>query len=108
MTSTESRLRILIADDHPLMRDGLRVAIERERDMVVVGEAGDGAQTIAMFTELRPDAVLMDLQMPTSMGCRLSPRYVPWLRMHSWSCLQPIRAMFERHVRSPWVRNPIS
>lgn len=68
MTSTESRLRILIADDHPLLRDGLRVAIEREPDMVVVGEADDGAQTIAMFTELRPDAVLMDLQMPNIDG----------------------------------------
>lgn len=64
MIKAENRLRILIADDHPMMRDGLRLAIEREPDMAVVGEAGDGAQAIAMYTKLRPDAVLMDLQMP--------------------------------------------
>jgi DNA-binding NarL/FixJ family response regulator len=68
MANTEDRLRVLIADDHPLMREGLRAAIDREPDMLVVGEAADGAQTIAMFTELRPDAVLMDLQMPNVDG----------------------------------------
>ena len=68
MANTEDRLRVLIADDHPLMREGLRAAIEREPDMLVVGEAADGAQTIAMFTELRPDAVLLDLQMPNVDG----------------------------------------
>jgi DNA-binding NarL/FixJ family response regulator len=68
MTNTESRLRILIADDHPLMRDGLRAAFEREPDMLVVGEAADGAETIAMYAQLRPDAVLMDLQMPNVDG----------------------------------------
>jgi DNA-binding NarL/FixJ family response regulator len=68
ITNTASRLRILIADDHPLMRDGLRAACEREPDMVVVGEAADGAETIAMYARLRPDAVLMDLQMPNVDG----------------------------------------
>jgi DNA-binding NarL/FixJ family response regulator len=68
MANTETRLRILIADDHPLMRDGLRTAIEREPDMLVVGEASDGAQTIELYAQLRPDAVLMDLQMPNVDG----------------------------------------
>ena len=57
-------IRVLIVDDHPMMRDGLRSTIEIERDMRVVGEAADGAQAIEMFSSLRPDVTLLDLQMP--------------------------------------------
>jgi len=57
-------IRVLITDDHPVMRHGLRAAISVERDMDLVGEASNGQEAIAMFRELRPDVVLMDLQMP--------------------------------------------
>jgi len=57
-------IRILLADDHPMMREGLRSTLERERDMKVVGEAADGAEAIALFQELRPAVTLVDLQMP--------------------------------------------
>src|ERR1700753_2103720 len=57
-------IRILIADDHPMMREGLRSTLEIERDMKIVGEVSDGAEAVESFVKLRPDVVLMDLQMP--------------------------------------------
>jgi DNA-binding NarL/FixJ family response regulator len=60
----EYPIRVLIVDDHPMMRDGLRSTIELEKDMCVVGEAVDGAQAIEMFASLNPDVTLLDLQMP--------------------------------------------
>jgi DNA-binding NarL/FixJ family response regulator len=56
--------RVLIADDHPLMREGLRFALERECDMQVVAEAADGEEALARFEANLPDVTLMDLQMP--------------------------------------------
>jgi DNA-binding NarL/FixJ family response regulator len=62
--NTEKIIRILIADDHPMMRTGVRATLEFERDMKVVGEASDGAEAISMFHALKPDVTLLDLQMP--------------------------------------------
>ena len=58
------RLSILIADDHAVLRAGLRMLLEAQPDMVVVGEAGDGSEVSRKARELRPDIVLMDLSMP--------------------------------------------
>lgn len=55
---------ILVVDDHPVMRDGLRAVIEQEPDMEVVGEAADGREAIEQFQRLLPDVMLIDLQMP--------------------------------------------
>ena len=63
-----SALRILVADDHPIVRMGLRALIESEPDLEVVGEACDGAQAIELAIALQPDVVLMDLQMPNVDG----------------------------------------
>nr|WP_211352749.1 response regulator transcription factor [Luteibacter pinisoli] len=54
---------MLIVDDHPMMREGLRSTLERERDMKVVGEASDGSDAVARFRDLRPSVTLIDLQM---------------------------------------------
>jgi DNA-binding NarL/FixJ family response regulator len=61
-------LRILIADDHPAMRDGLTLAIAQESNMAVVGVAADGVDAVEQFSTLRPDGILMDLQMPRKSG----------------------------------------
>jgi DNA-binding NarL/FixJ family response regulator len=58
------KLSILIADDHPVVRDGLMGMLESQPDFEVVGEAADGAQAIKLVEELRPEIVLMDLRMP--------------------------------------------
>ncbi|MFI0421813.1 response regulator [Spongiactinospora sp. 9N601] len=57
-------IRVLIADDQALIRIGLRVLIETEDDLEVVGEATDGKETLELARRLRPDVVLMDIQMP--------------------------------------------
>ena len=62
------KLRILIADDHETVREGIRLIIETQTDMEVVGEAGDGREAIRLAEELIPDIVLMDVSMPELNG----------------------------------------
>lgn len=63
-----SPVRILIADDHAMMRRGLRATCESAPDITVVGEAENGAQAVALAAQLQPDVILMDLQMPVLDG----------------------------------------
>ena len=58
------RIRILIAEDHSVVREGLASVLDFERDMTVVGHAKDGLEAVTQFRELKPDIVLMDLAMP--------------------------------------------
>ncbi len=62
--SVVDRIRVLIADDHPFFRDGLRVLLEATPDTELVGEATDGDEAIELAQTLRPDVILMDLRMP--------------------------------------------
>jgi len=62
------KIRVLLADDHQLMRSGLRLMLERESDMSVVGEASDGREAVALAKSLRPDVVVMDIAMPNLSG----------------------------------------
>ena len=57
-------LRVLIADDHPFFRDGLRVLLEATADTELVGEAKDGDEAVSLARTLQPDVILMDLRMP--------------------------------------------
>ena len=59
-----SRLRVVIADDQPLMRAGFRAVLEASGEVEVVGEAGDGQEAVAAVRALKPDVVLMDVRMP--------------------------------------------
>lgn len=61
-------IRIVIADDHQIVRQGLRVLLEKEPDMQVVGEAEDGPSTVRMAKELAPHVILMDIKMPDLNG----------------------------------------
>jgi NarL family two-component system response regulator LiaR len=62
------RIRVLIADDHPVVRQGLRTFLELQDDIEIVGEAADGEQAVALVEQLVPDVVLMDLVMPNVDG----------------------------------------
>ena len=65
-------IRVFLADDHSVMRIGLKTLISGERDMCVVGEAGDGVSAVARIRETRPDVVVMDLQMPKLNGASVT------------------------------------
>ena len=61
-------IRILLADDHAILRRGLKALLDREADMEVVGEAADGRETLKQVEELRPDVVVLDITMPNLNG----------------------------------------
>ena len=61
-------IRVLIADDHSIVREGLRVFLGRDPELAVVGEAADGTEAVSLARQLRPDVVLMDLLMPVMDG----------------------------------------
>ena len=61
---SNQRVRVLIAEDHGTMREGMRLLVEREPDMECVGEAADGREALRLARDLKPDVVLMDISMP--------------------------------------------
>ena len=68
------KLRVLLADDHKVVRDGLRLLIDGQRDMRVVGEAGNGKEALQQARDLKPDVVVMDLSMPELNGLQATER----------------------------------
>ena len=74
-------MRLMLADDHKLLRAGLRLLLQRKPEIEIVGEAADGEETLAMFEELRPDILLLDLSMP---------------KMNGIDCLKEILSRHER------------
>lgn len=70
----ENKLRILIAEDHETVREGVKLIVEREDDMEVVGEAGDGRAAVEMARQLLPDIVLMDISMPELNGLKAAAK----------------------------------
>jgi DNA-binding NarL/FixJ family response regulator len=67
-----AKIRIVIADDHALLREGMRAILSRESDLEVVGEAADGREAIARCRALKPDVILMDIAMPGLGGLEAS------------------------------------
>jgi two-component system response regulator NreC len=68
------KIRVLLADDHKIIRDGLRLLINAQPDLRVVGEAGNGSEALRQARELKPDVVVMDLSMPELNGLQATER----------------------------------
>jgi DNA-binding NarL/FixJ family response regulator len=69
-------IRVLIADDQEMIRDGLAALLTSASDIEVVGQAGDGQEAVAMARELRPDVIVMDIRMPTMDGLAATEKIV--------------------------------
>ena len=65
---TGERIRILVADDHPMLREGLIAVLSTQQDLEVVGEAADGSEVVRLADSLKPDVILLDLEMPGLSG----------------------------------------
>jgi len=68
----KKKIRILIADDHALFREGLQKILEFEEDIKIVGETKDGAETLGLAERLKPDMILMDISLPGPNGIRIT------------------------------------
>jgi two-component system, NarL family, response regulator LiaR len=69
-----AKIKVLIADDHAVVREGTRRILEQEPDMVVVGEAGDGEEAVNLATSLKPDVAIIDIAMPRMDGIEATKR----------------------------------
>src|SRR5436305_11272734 len=67
-------IRIVLVDDHPVVRAGIRHLLEQAPDLAVVGEAGEGATALRLATELAPDVLLLDLELPGLSGVEVARR----------------------------------
>ena len=110
---TDQRIRVLLADDHALVRQGFRRILEDEPDIVVVGEAGGGAEAIELDRQLEPDVVVLDLGMPEINGLhaaidivrRRPARRILMLSMHSDP--QYVRNAFDAGVKGYILKNAL-
>ena len=71
--TTSSRIRILLVDDHSVLRAGLRMLLNSQAHLQVVGEAGDGREALALAESLQPDLIILDLTMPGLSGIEALP-----------------------------------
>lgn len=78
MTLPSVPIRVLLADDHQLFRDGLVSLLAREPDMNVVGQAANGAEAIRLAEDVQPQVVLMDIQMPVCSGLEATRHLIAW------------------------------
>ena len=67
----QARVRVLVADDHPLYRDGIVRAIKQRPDLELVGEAGDGRDALASIQEIEPDVAVVDFNLPSLSGIQV-------------------------------------
>lgn len=70
----ERKIRVIIADDHTIMRVGIRNILSRSKDITVIGEASNGAEAIDLVNELQPDVLILDMEMPIMDGVEVARR----------------------------------
>jgi DNA-binding NarL/FixJ family response regulator len=99
--STESRSRILIVDDHPVVRRGLRMLIDDEPDLFVCGEAGDADEAIRVLDAKKPDLVIVDLSLKESSGLELIKR----IKSRNTDAKMLVSSMFDESLYAERVLN---
>jgi DNA-binding NarL/FixJ family response regulator len=77
-TKSKTRIRIILADDHRIVRSGIRQLLEGEEELQVVAEAGDGEEAQALIEKFKPDVAVLDIQMPKASGIEVTR----WVRAH--------------------------
>lgn len=74
MVKNQTKISIIIADDHPMFRSGVRTELEKENSFNIIGETGDGKEAMKMITELKPDVAVLDIKMPGLTGIDIASR----------------------------------
>ena len=95
------KVRILLADDHTILRDGIRALLEDEPDMLVVGEAEDGRTAVRLACQLKPDLVLMDIAMPLLNGLEAT-------RLITQDCPQVKVLILTMHENEEYIRQVLA
>ena len=78
MSKSKTKIRVLLADDHRIVRQGIRQLLEIAKDIEVIAEAGDGEEAQSLIQQLKPDVAVLDIQMPKASGIEVTR----WLRAH--------------------------
>jgi DNA-binding NarL/FixJ family response regulator len=99
--SAETRARILIVDDHPVVRNGLRMLIDDEPDLIVCGEAGDADEAIRVLDAKKPDLVIVDLSLKGSSGLELIKR----IKSRTVTSKMLVSSMFDESLYAERVLN---
>ncbi|HEY6020127.1 MAG TPA: response regulator transcription factor [Candidatus Paceibacterota bacterium] len=78
MSKSKTKIRVLLADDHHIVRQGIRQLLESAKDIEVIAEAGDGEEAQSLIQQVKPDVAVLDIQMPKASGIEVTR----WLRAH--------------------------
>jgi DNA-binding NarL/FixJ family response regulator len=78
LSKSKTKIRVLLADDHHIVRQGIRQLLESAKDIQVIAEAGDGEEAQSLIQQLKPDVAVLDIQMPKASGIEVTR----WLRAH--------------------------
>jgi len=78
LSKSKTKIRVLLADDHRIVRQGVRQLLESAKDIEVIAEAGDGEEAQSLIEKLKPDVAVLDIQMPKASGIEVTR----WLRAH--------------------------
>jgi two-component system response regulator NreC len=98
----KNKIRLLLVDDHPMLRDGLRIMLEGEEDIQVVGEASTGAEALELSASLAPDVMVIDLGLPDISGFEVIEQIKSWQEK-----VKPAVLVLSMHTRKEFVLRAI-